>query len=211
VNLRALLAPVLAAAVFAAPASLEAQGLLHLEPLQGEVGLGYDGRSNTSDAPSSSETQVLREWFGARFAGFVKSRNTARFEVNLRPAWSQGWWSGSSFEGTDRGGRNGLYGDGMVELFSGGPVSLSARAFRAEDIIESRFDQRTQTDSEGFSITGNFRSKYMNVNANYNESESDGFWTSSVSSSSSSGSSSSSSGVSSSSSRGGSWVAAAAG
>jgi hypothetical protein len=170
------------AATLAVPASLEAQGLIQLEPFRGELGLGYDGRSYTSDAPSNSETQVLREWFGARFAGFVKSRNTVRFDLNLRPTWSQGWWSGSGFEGTDRGGRNGLYGDGLVEFFSGGPVSLSARVFRAQDIIESRFDQRTETDSEGLSFTGNFRSKYMNVNANYNENESDGFWTSSVSS-----------------------------
>ena len=53
----------------------------------------------------------------------------------------------------------------------------------ATSCIESRFDQQTETDAEGFIITGNFRSEYLNVNAVYDQNESDGIWTSSVSSS----------------------------
>ncbi len=182
-TLRAALVPaLLATLILPSPASLHAQGILRLEPLHGDIGIGYDGRLNASEAPSSSRTQVLREWIGVRVAGSVVDPGLAQFHLNLRPAFSQGWWSGTGFEGTDTGGRQGLFGDAMVQLFSTGPVSLNARVFRSRDIIESRFDQRTETDSEGFVVSGNFRSKYLNVNAVYDESESDGVFTSLVSS-----------------------------
>jgi hypothetical protein len=166
---------------FTSPSTASGQGILQVEPLHGELTLGYDGRVNRSGA-ANSNTQLLREWVTVKLGGSVLGPNIAAFDLALRPAFSQGWWTGSSIEGTERGGRNGLYGDGNLTLFKGENVEIGGRLFRSQDIVESRFDQRTESDAEGFVVRGNFRSTYMNVSAVYDQNSTDAIWTSAVAS-----------------------------
>ena len=170
--------PAVMAAMLLAPSESPAQGIIRLNPPSGSLAVGYDGYSSSVPGTPGSNSRRLQERLTVRFTGSVYDQQTVAFDVSLQPSFSQGWWTGS--QGSQGDNRNGLYGNAVLEILRGGTAQMNFRAFRTRDNYNGPFDQRMETEAEGFAVSGNLRSPYMSLNANFDASESDSRWLSSV-------------------------------
>jgi hypothetical protein len=155
----------------ASPVDGRAQGILQLEPLSGDLTLDYDGyRSEATDVPLAT-TRTLRESISVRLRGAVSDPGLVGFDLALRPSFAQQGWSSGSF--SDTGNRNTLYGSAGLRLLATGPVSLSFNGRRSRDSFRGLFDQATESEVDGFNVSGKFRGELLSASVTYNETHSD--------------------------------------
>jgi hypothetical protein len=175
-NRRMVLAVV--AATLLAPSESPAQGIIRLNPVSGSLAVGYDGYNSSVPGTPGSNSSRLQERLSVRFTGSIYNQQAVAFDVTMQPAFTQGWWSGP--QGSQGDNRNGLYGNAALEFMRGGDVQMNFRAFRTRETYNGPFDQRMETAAEGVIVSGNFRSPFMSVAANFDANESDSRWLSSA-------------------------------